>query len=458
MAKKRTRGAVRQKNVYTPKQALEINLYQDISDHATELLWGQGYVAKYEANGLADKRLQELMKYNRTEELFPYMEKLLSLHGNMYTTIDMVDGKPTLTLADPLLNSQLISQIPTTDGTIYGMGRAFVTDIVAVIWKKITYGTISFPVKEIWDTEKVTRVFFGENNKSVKMSHVNKQLPKEMQVEEVWYHDMGFVPVKWFKNVPTFGGPSYADGYKGAAPQSLINKTLCELWHETETNRTRIIGNMDESSYNQLMKDGNLAEVNKNDFLINVTMKNSTGVADNVLVPILADPKFEAYWLSINSAKDEFYKLAGYSPLGDGNTEKTATENLLMKTGDYQITKKKRNQRIMEITSLITMMLEVDNIHGFGEIYGDIENEITFQIMENKVMDSLQEITNIQLMVQNDFMSKVEAISQFRGVSMEDAQEIFDSILEEKALEQEMKKELGIEDEEGEESKDKEGK
>lgn len=39
--------------------------------------------------------MQELLKYNRAEEFFPDLEKKLSLFGNMYATIDMVDGKPT---------------------------------------------------------------------------------------------------------------------------------------------------------------------------------------------------------------------------------------------------------------------------------------------------------------------------------------------------------------------------
>lgn len=443
--KKRTAvGAKRQPNVYEPKQRLHISLAQDISDHASELLWGQGYLAKFEGTKLADTRLKTLLDYNRTEELFPYLEKLLSLYGNIYTTIDMVAGKPTLTIADPVMNSQQIQEVPSTDGTIYGMGRAFVTDVVAVIWKRITYGTISFPIKEIWDRNQVRRIFFGENNKTVKVAEVNKKLPADMQVTEIWEHNLGFIPVMWHKNVPTFGGASYPDGYKGHALQAIVDKTLRELWHETETNRTRIIGNLDESTYNQLMKNGDLAEINKNDFLVNVTFKNSTGAVDNMLVPMMGDPKFAQYWLSINAAKDEYYKLAGYSPLGDGNTEKTATENLLMKTGDYQTTKKKRNQRGHELTKLICMILKVDAKFGLGDIYGNIDENLTFQIMENKVMDSLQEIQNLNTMVEQDFMSRVEAIAQLRGITLDEAKLVFREILVAKAEEQQTMIELGI--------------
>lgn len=441
--------------MYSEKQKLSINLAQDISDHATELLWGQGFTASYKGQETAKKRLNALLTYNRAEEMFPDLEKKLSLFGNMYVTIDMVDGKPTWTVADPYLNSNPSStEVPATNNTIYGMGRAFVTDVVAVIWKRITVGTISFPIKEVWDREKVQRYFYGNNNKQVTVAHVNEKLEGAMTVTDVWYHNMGFVPVRWFKNAPTFGGASYPDGYKGHAPQAIVDKTLCELWHETETNRTRIIGNLDESTYNQLMKNGQLAEINKNDYLVNVAFKNSQGTAENMLVPIVADPKFEQYWLSINAAKDEYYKLAGYSPLGDGNTEKTATENLLMKTGDYQTTKKKRNQRLIEIMDLLYMTLAVDAVHGYGNIYGDIKANLVFQIMENKVMDSLQEINNINLLVQNDFMSKVEAIAQLRGVTLEEAKEIHKTILQEKAEEQNMLSALGIEDNTDKEAND----
>lgn len=456
---RRSKQAVRQPNVYEPKQELSINLYQDVSDHALELLWGQGFISKYEGSEMADKRFQELMKYNRVEELFPHLEKLLSLYGNIYVTIDMIGGKPTFTIADPLLNSQNIHEVPSTDGGIYGMGRAYVTDTVAVIWKRITTGTINFPVKEVWTKDKVERYFFGENNKQVTMAFVNEKLPADMQVSEYWEHNMGFIPVQWHKNIPTFGGLSYPDGYKGASLQSLVDKTLCELWHETETNRTRIIGNLDESAYNQLKKNGQLDEINKNDFLVNVTFKNSTGSAENTLIPVMGDPKFEQYWLSITAAKDQFYQLAGYSPLGDGNTEKTATENLLMKTGDYQTTKKKRNQRLIEINELLCKMIKLDIAWGFGDIYGkDIDSNITFEIMENKVMDSLQEITNFKTLIENDLMSKVEAIASFRGVSMNEAKEIYAEILKSKADEQKMLKSLGISEEKPEEGTKKEEK
>lgn len=448
---------------HQPKKELGIDLAQDISDHATELLWGQGHLSKYEGTQKANDRMQELMKYNRAEEFFPDLEKKLSLFGNMYATIDVVDGKPTWTLCDPYLNSMVNgTPVPAVNGTIYGMGRAFVTDVVAVIWKRITMGTISFPIKEIWTQNKVERIFFGENNKKVTLAHVNKELPKEMQLTEVWEHNMGFVPVMWFKNVPTFGGASYPDGYKGAAPQAIINKTLCELWHETETNRTRIIGNLDESTYQQLMRGGAENQLNKSDYLINVKTKNSEGQNDTALVPIVADPKFEQYWLSINAAKDEYYKLAGYSPLGDGNTEKTATENLLMKTGDYQTTKKKRNQRTQEINQLIAMTLKIDAAWGYGDIYGkDIDNSITFQIMENKVMDSLQEISNLQTMIDNDFMSKVEAIAQLRGITIDEARDVFKQIIADKSMEIDSLLSIGLTPEgmkdDSEDSEDKDG-
>lgn len=447
--------------VTQPKKQLSIDLNQDISDHATELLWGQGYVSKYEGTKKADDRMQELLRYNRADEFFPDLEKKLSLFGNMYATIDMVDGNPTWTLADPYLNSQINgTPVPAVNGTIYGMGRAFVTDIAAVIWKRITMGTISFPIKEIWTRDKVERIFFGENNKRVTLANVNKELPPEMQLTEEWEHNMGFVPVMWFKNIPTFGGASYPDGYKGASVQEVLNKTLCELWHETETNRTRVIGNLDESTYNQMMRTGQNAEINKSDYLINIKYKNSTGAADNTLLPIVADPKFEQYWLSINAAKDEFYKLAGYSPLGDGNTEKTATENLLMKTGDYQTTKKKRNQRTNEIDQLIAMTLKIDAKWGYGDLYGDVDNNITFEIMENKVMDSLQEIENLTTLIENDFMSKVEAIAQLRGITIDEARDIHKQIIQERADEMEMLLAVGLEteqDEENEENNDNGG-
>lgn len=426
---------IRERNeqiAYTPKKQLSINLAQDLSDHAAELLWGQGFVITHK-NEKANKRIQELLAYNHSQEYFFHKEKLLSLYGNVYETIDLVDGKPTWTIADPTLNSiGNVNTIPTTDGTIYGLGRALITDVVAVIWKKITFGTISFPIKEIHTANKVERIFFGENNKRVVIAHVNKVLPKELQLQEVWEHNLGLIngklaTVKWNKNIPTYNSVSYKDGYKGDALQVLVDKTLCELYHETETNRTRIIGNLDETTYNQIMKNGELAEINKSDFLVNVKFKNSTGQNENTLIPIIADPKFEQYWLSIQKAKDEYFQLGGYSPLGDGSSEKTATENLLMKTNDYQTTKKKRNQRYVELFDLLESSIYIDIKLGFGNIFGDINklNEnLSIEIMENKVMDSLQEMQNYSSMYELGVMSRIEMIAKIRGINIDEAKKI----------------------------------
>ncbi len=428
---------------YEPHKQLSVRFDQDVSDHATELLWGQGFEVSH-SNEIANTRLQELLKYNKANEQFSYNEKTLSLLGNTYWTIDLVNGNPTWTMADPYLNSTgmngLVSPntIPTQTSSIYGMGRAMVTDVVAVIWKRITFGTINFPVKEVWDTKKVKRYFYGSNEKQVTIAAVNKQIPKELQLTEEWEHNMGFVPVIWFKNVPTFNGLSWRDGYKGDSIQDLANHTLSQQWYETATNRTRIFGSMNEDKYAELVKSGALGKLVTQDLLVNVPQKNSTGDEANALVPIQGDPKLDIYTQTYNAMKDEYFKLAGYSPLGDGNTEKTATENLLMKTGDYQTTKKKRNQRYQEIGLLLKYTMLIDAKWGFGNIYGDVDKDFSFTIKENKVMDSLQEMQNWALMVDNGFASRVEAIAAIRGVTKQEAMEIHKEITDLALKEQQM--------------------
>lgn len=461
MGQPRLRARLRKdkETYYAPKQKLSINLANDLSDHSAELLWGQGHLITH-SNEKANERLQEITKINKSEEFLPYNEKLLSLYGNMYWTIDMVNGTPVWTLADPTLNSLPVNAengSPSADTTMAGLGRALVFDVIAVIWKRITYGTVNFPIKEIHYPDRVERIFFGENGKRVNVAAVNKVIPEELQLTPLWEHNIGLIDgqlptVQWSKNLPTFNAPSLADGYKGHSLQILVDKTMSELYHETETNRTRIIGNMDETSYNQLMKNGDLAEINKNDFLINVKMKNSTGNAENQLIPILADPKFDMYWLSIQKAKDEYFQLGGYSPLGDGSTEKTATENILMKTNDYQTTKKKRNQRMLEITAFIKKTLIMDKLLGFGDIYEDIENDfdnlVSIEIMENKVVDSMKEMENYEKMYALGVISRVEMIANIRGITKEEAKTIQDEIDAELKLDKEA---LGEEEENKEE-------
>lgn len=432
-----------------PKIELSVPFNEDVSDHSQELLWGQGFLATH-TNDTANKRIQELVAYNRMEEFFPYLEKLNSLFGNTYVTIDIVDGNPTWTICDPYMNAMgtmnLMNkgkiQVPTIDGTINGMGRAMVTDIAAVVWKRINYGTISFPIKEIWDSEKVHRIFFGENNKRIKIAEVNQKLPEHLQLEEYWYHNLGYVPVLWSKNVATFGARAYPDGYKGASVQAMADKLLCEMWHEAETNRTRIVGNMSADSYASLNRNGQKNQLNKTDFLVSVNMKNSTGATDNQLIPIVADPKFKEYTDAFKFYKDEYFQLAGYSPLGDGSTEKTATESKLMKTADYQTTKKKRNLRIHEITQLFRWTMDIDTKFGFGDIYGDYEKEFTFEIMENKVMDSLDENENFIKMMEVGLMSRVEVIAKQRGINMKEAEAVIKEIDAQRTLDAELNMKL----------------
>lgn len=59
-------------------------------------------------------------------------------------------------------------------------------------------------------------------------------------------------------------------------------------------------------------------------------------------------------------------------------------------------------------------------------------------------MDSLQEISNLQTMIDNDFMSKVEAIAQLRGITIDEARDVFKQIIADKAMEIESLLSIGL--------------
>ncbi|MFW3388737.1 UNVERIFIED_CONTAM: hypothetical protein RF648_22445, partial [Kocuria sp. CPCC 205274] len=91
-----------------------------------------------------------------------------------------------------------------------------------------------------------------------------------------------------------------------------------------------------------------------------------------------------------------------------------------MKTNDYQTTKKKRNQRYVELFDLLEASIYIDSKLGFGNIFGDINklNEnLSIEIMENKVMDSLQEMQNYSSMYELGVMSRIEMIAKIRGIT-----------------------------------------
>ena len=58
----------------------------------------------------------------------------------------------------------------------------------------------------------------------------------------------------------------------------------------------------------------------------------------------------------------------------------------------------------------------------------NIESKLFIEIMENKVMDSLQEMQNYEVMYSLGVISRLEMIKNIRGVTLEEAKTIMDEI------------------------------
>lgn len=397
---------------YNPKMIVVRNMRDFLARKNANQIWGNGF--KFETqNEKLKKIFNKICKTNRLEYLVYHLETQLSLHGRVLITINKTKGgEIKLNVANPFFYNSI--------------GNVFMTEELAVIWQRVVYDTQTYFIKSIYDKEKVVNEIYTNQNQIMVFGEFRK-IAKDLQIEEVWYHNLGFVPVVQLTNYPLvlydfymFDPITYiklTDWY----PATIFEDTFYLAWKnlnkELEFCHSRIgVENANQQLIDSL-KSGDTERV-LGDYVI------ETEVGGKVTaIPGAGD--FTKYTNAMNQIMDFYFKFANSSKFSEGGgAQKSSTEAQDSKSTTIETIKEKLSHREYDYSMLFAKMFAAMGLIDYNEGEWDFIFKINGNIekQENAYVDLLIK------QVQAGLMSIPEAIANYRNISENQAEEIFEKI------------------------------
>lgn len=376
-------------------------------------LWGGGY--RFETqNEALQQEFEQWAKQNRLQFFFHFVETQLSLHGRAILTINKTKtGEIRLNIANPFFYCAI--------------GNTFVTEQLAVIWQRIIYDNKAFYVKSIYDTQKVVNQIYNEQNQIMVFGEF-RELAPDVQLEEVWYHNLGFVPVVQITNYPIILYDNYrfdnnafinlSDWY----PATMFEETFYVAWKNLNKELKYCHSRVGiENANQQLIEQIKTYDESGDGIIGDYVIETETGGKIQA-IPGVGD--FTKYTSAMNQIMDFYFKFANSSKFSEGGgAQKTSAEAQDSKSSTIETLKTKIEHREFDFSMLIAkVMAAMGKLDYFSpwdfvfKINGNIERQ------ENAYVDLLIK------QVQAGLMSIPEAISLYRNVSSADAQKIFENI------------------------------
>lgn len=408
-----------------------LNPREILAQRATKLLLGRG-VSITHPEDIAQKRLEDIIKYNELYGMFWSIERECSLNGDMFIGVEFRDGMPVI------YSNDAPEQSP--DNRVAYVNRQMQ---VAAIWRRQIVDDFHWFVLEIHTANEIRRMYLA-NGKWVKAWNYTEKVPEALQLPVHEVHNEGRLRVVRIPNLYNNFGYSQPDDYAVKGLIELINTNLDAICYELETNRTVIAGHVSSRELNTFKKDlkkqgikeneewkfaKGLRKAIRNGF---IKVKGKTnGDAQPPIQVFGADPKLEAYWKAYWQAMDSYMSGSGYArqdkmrndSLGGGNAELS-----LQLRSDYETTQIKKAIRSERYKDIIKIALELDIEYGYGDIYGDINDNITIDIKDTFAVDSKEALEKVQIELQLGLISRCEAIAKLRGIPKTEAEQILSQI------------------------------
>lgn len=412
---------------YIPTKQGFIPLAVMVAEHAKNLIWGNGF--HISSTSEHDKDLiDKIYKRNRLDEFFQTVEMDLSQNGNLFVTIDMIDGMPMLISSDAMmLSTEAVSYADTE---------------LAVIYKRITIDGRAWPIKEVWDREKVTRFWVEANGQTMTADNVIKKIPADHQISMEWRHNLGYVPVVHMRNK---GGAhrmwSVSDGQFAKQIEQFYNDAMC-TFNETEVknNVTRLYAKLNKKDKKQITREAKAQGITSIEYMQKMQaivetdfVGDKSGDGGNSPMQLIQGKlPAKEWWHHLNQLKAEYFENCGYSyqrpeQASMGNTG--GTDVLFTHKKDVESTKAKLAVRQGEVNKLLQIIHDMINLHGKnGDVFfGDLSIDIKTSLL----MDSLNEVEKASMKIDNGLTSRKREIMKLEGVSSEEADEILKEIDEE---------------------------
>ncbi len=383
-----------------------MDLKNELAIHSAKLLLGNGYYVKSD-NDAIKKFLNETLQKNNFETMLYTIANLTSKYGRVVMTINKTKtGEFYFQFADYRYYNRV--------------GKAIIEPLGAVLYKHLYLDDTKIVIKEVWDTEKVVRNIVEPRDLNIE--GLNIQVPADQQIEKVWRHNLGIVPIIEFLNKPMSqqileinGITNFyilADDDTVKYIPHLVNNMLRSFFKEILTNKTRLVGNFSSASIRKLKESGTAISALLDEFMLSVKPIGKDGVAEGVNVVSPEGNIFGSLMESIQGMREKYFEASGYSLQNDA-VQDTATQTLYAKSKDVETTKFKRNALISKINDLLDRLLLAEGL--ITEI-DQQKREYSFIIRENLNVSESETVALVIQQIESGLMTREEGIAKIRGL------------------------------------------
>lgn len=383
-----------------------LNLTEMVANHASKLLWGNGYTltSEFEDYKQAIKKIQE---WNNLDSLFYQDCHIKSAYGYSIVQIDRSKtGRIYLNFAQPYAQSRI--------------ARVLDTEESASTWSRLQYDDQAIYVKTTYTKNQIKRQFTSDY---VTLDGLQEKISKDLQLPLIENHNLGILPVKFMQNLPKknfFGGvigDYYPDNTACKGLQKLLNHTFEMTWKELEYNRTRAFLDITEQEINKSKTAFDMKKL-LGDFVLQANLRSVGSTSGSPPIAILqGNPVLDKYANFIQFIIDKYFEGNGYSPVNDTTSQKTEAEVLITNSRDMETTRIKRtlNQSDWnEIFKRCFILMGLD---------GDV-SKWTFEIKENTITDRLKSLEIDEAELRLGITNIKRIIVKRYGVSEEEAENI----------------------------------
>ncbi len=404
---------------FASRKQIILNLRESLAKRISTNIWGKGFEFTSK-NEKVTKKFNELRVESRLDNLFAFCERELSLNGRVILALQKTkDGKVYLNTPVPYYYN--------------GVAKVFMNPQLAVIYTKVVVDANNYVVKSTYTPTKVINELWGdEENKQVRIMDAQEQFDN-LGLVEVWEHNLGFIPLFEFFNIPfvqffynEFNYLQLADWFGATQFEDAIADTLINLRKELYFNHSRVfIENADQRTMERMknslkaISDNSLADNMLGDFII----ETDTGVSPKVNFSV-GQGDFLKYIDTMDGLIDMYFKFGNASRISEGGSaQKTAGETSQARANLIEFINQKIKNREREITHMLYCWFKAVGVSC------DVD-DFTFNINGNLAEDNTARIDNMIKEVQIGTLSMVDMISKTQNLTQEQAKEKFDAIKE----------------------------
>ncbi|CAB1054771.1 hypothetical protein [Spiroplasma endosymbiont of Danaus chrysippus] len=385
-----------------------INLQEIIANHASKLLWGNGYnfTSEYPEYKRAIEKLKE---WNNLDSLFYQDCHIKSGYGYSIVQIDKSKtGRISLNFAQPYAQSRVARVLDTEQG--------------ASTWSRLQYDDQSIYVKTTYTPNQIIRYFTSD---FITLDGLQEKISKDLQLPLIENHNLGIIPVKFMQNLPkkNFFGGVIGDYYPDMTPikrlQQLLNKTFESIEHELEYNVTRVFLDITEQEINQSKTAFDLKKL-IGKFILQANLRSLGSTSGTPPIAILqGSPILDKYAEFIQFIIDKAFEGSGYSPVNDTTSQKTEAEVLITNSRDMETTRIKRTLNQSDWNEIFQRCFILMGLDGD-------KSKWTFEIKENTITDRLKSLEIDEAELRLGITNIKRIIVKRYGVSEEEAQQIIE--------------------------------